>query len=64
MQATGTGEVSIAASLHFVPARLLPFPAYRGIYVEAAIQVIQHGALGQHWFDMEGVGVVDRGVGW
>jgi hypothetical protein len=35
----GTGEASVAASLHFVPAQLLPFPSYRGLWVEAAWQV-------------------------
>ncbi|CAD7705215.1 unnamed protein product, partial [Ostreobium quekettii] len=36
----GSGEVTIAALLNFVPAEPLPFPTYRGIYVEQAIQLI------------------------
>jgi hypothetical protein len=36
--ATGRGEVSVAAGLTFTPARLLPFPSYRGLWVERAIQ--------------------------
>ena len=33
-EAVGQGEVSVAAGLTFVPATLLPFPTYRGIWVE------------------------------
>ncbi|CAD7700532.1 unnamed protein product [Ostreobium quekettii] len=36
----GKGEVTIAALLNFVPAEPLPFPTYRGIYVEQAIQLV------------------------
>jgi stage V sporulation protein SpoVS len=32
------GEVSVAAGLDFVPAKLLPFPSYRGLWVERVIQ--------------------------
>ncbi|PNW72413.1 hypothetical protein CHLRE_16g677205v5 [Chlamydomonas reinhardtii] len=39
-EVTGTGEVSVAASLHFVPSALLSFPSYRGLYVEAALQQV------------------------
>lgn len=35
----GTGEASIAATLEFVPATLLPFPSFRGIWVESSIQI-------------------------
>ncbi|CAD7704606.1 unnamed protein product [Ostreobium quekettii] len=34
----GTGEVTIVASLEFVPSQLLPFPTYRGIFVERIVQ--------------------------
>ncbi len=40
LQAVGSGEVSVAASLHFIPAALLSFPSYRGLYVEAALQQV------------------------
>ena len=40
IEVTGTGEVSVAASLHFVPSALLSFPSYRGLYVEAALQQV------------------------
>jgi hypothetical protein len=36
--AKGRGEVSVAVGLDFVPAALLPFPSYRGIWVDAIIQ--------------------------
>lgn len=36
--AQGTGEVSLVATLNFIPARLLPFPTYRGLYVEQCIR--------------------------
>jgi hypothetical protein len=32
------GEVSVAAGLDFIPAQLLPFPSYRGLWVERVIQ--------------------------
>ncbi|KXZ55787.1 hypothetical protein GPECTOR_2g1337 [Gonium pectorale] len=38
-EVTGRGEVSVAASLHFVPTALLSYPIYRGMYVEAALQM-------------------------
>ncbi|CAD7704742.1 unnamed protein product [Ostreobium quekettii] len=38
--AEGTGEVTVAALLNFVPAEPLLFPSYRGIYVEQAIQLV------------------------
>ena len=34
----GTGEVTLAVLLNFVPAEPLAFPTYRGIYVEQVIQ--------------------------
>ncbi|GIM10108.1 hypothetical protein Vretimale_13886, partial [Volvox reticuliferus] len=37
---TGSGEVTVAASLHFVPAELLPYPSYRGLFVEAVLQMV------------------------
>ncbi|KAG2452414.1 hypothetical protein HYH02_002657 [Chlamydomonas schloesseri] len=37
---SGTGEVSVSAALQFVPMALPAFPTYRGIYVEAAVQVV------------------------
>ena len=36
--AIGKGQASIFALLEFVPANLLPFPSYRGIWVESTIQ--------------------------
>ncbi len=39
-QATGTGEATVSALLRFVPSVLPAFPAYRGIFVEAAIQLV------------------------
>ncbi|KXZ40872.1 hypothetical protein GPECTOR_1674g800 [Gonium pectorale] len=39
-QVSGRGEVSVAASLHFVPAAPLPSPVYRGLYVEATLQMV------------------------
>lgn len=38
-EAEGTGEVTLAASLTFVPAKLLPFPTYRGIFVQRSIRL-------------------------
>jgi hypothetical protein len=32
------GEVSVAVGLDFVPAALLPFPSYRGLWVDSIIQ--------------------------
>jgi hypothetical protein len=37
-EAAGRGEVSVAAGLKFTPAQLLPFPTYRGLWVERIIQ--------------------------
>lgn len=39
-QVSGTGEASLAVSLAFVPSQLLTFPTYRGIWVEAAVQLV------------------------
>jgi hypothetical protein len=36
--ALGRGEASVAAGLAFTPAVLLPFPTYRGLFVERAVQ--------------------------
>ena len=41
--AKGTGEVSVAALMNFVPARISPDPIYRGIYVERLIQKAENG---------------------
>eukprot|EP00879_Flechtneria_rotunda_P001797 GHRR01001961.1.p1 GENE.GHRR01001961.1~~GHRR01001961.1.p1 ORF type:complete len:2104 (+),score=689.06 GHRR01001961.1:216-6527(+) len=41
--ALGSGEVSIAASLNFTPAQLLPFPTYRGLWVQRIIQPAEGG---------------------
>ncbi|GMH35163.1 hypothetical protein BSKO_03031 [Bryopsis sp. KO-2023] len=38
-QAQGIGEVTLAASLSFVPAKLLPFPTYRGMFIERSITI-------------------------
>ncbi|GMH46152.1 hypothetical protein BSKO_14120 [Bryopsis sp. KO-2023] len=37
--AEGKGEVTLAASLTFIPQKLLAFPTYRGIFLERAIRV-------------------------
>ncbi|WIA22673.1 hypothetical protein OEZ86_009641 [Tetradesmus obliquus] len=37
--AKGSGEVSIAASLNFTPEALLPFPTYRGLWVQRVVQL-------------------------
>eukprot|EP01025_Chloroclados_australasicus_P034639 TRINITY_DN3539_c0_g2_i1.p1 TRINITY_DN3539_c0_g2~~TRINITY_DN3539_c0_g2_i1.p1 ORF type:complete len:2104 (+),score=260.43 TRINITY_DN3539_c0_g2_i1:139-6450(+) len=37
-KAVGVGEVSLAALMNFIPSVLYPFPQYRGIFVESAIQ--------------------------
>ncbi|GFH18397.1 A2M domain-containing protein, partial [Haematococcus lacustris] len=37
-QVQGRGEASLAASLNFVPALLLPYPTYRGLWLEAVVQ--------------------------
>jgi hypothetical protein len=42
--ATGRGEASVAAGLTFTPAVLLPFPTYRGLFVERAVQPEGGGA--------------------
>ncbi|GMH43110.1 hypothetical protein BSKO_11032 [Bryopsis sp. KO-2023] len=34
----GKGEVSLVATLDFTPAKLLPFPTYRGIFVERIVR--------------------------
>ncbi|GMH44476.1 hypothetical protein BSKO_12428 [Bryopsis sp. KO-2023] len=36
--AEGTGQVTLAASLTFIPKELLTFPTYRGIFLERAIR--------------------------
>jgi len=36
--AHGHGEVTVAAGLSFTPAQLMPFPSYRGLWVERVIQ--------------------------
>ncbi|KAG2491821.1 hypothetical protein HYH03_009778 [Edaphochlamys debaryana] len=45
-EVTGSGEVSVAAALRFVPSALLAFPSYRGLYVEAALQMAERSASG------------------
>ena len=44
--ARGRGEASVAASLSFVPAELLGFPTYRGLYVQRAILLDAAAAAG------------------
>ncbi|KAG1668837.1 hypothetical protein FOA52_004932 [Chlamydomonas sp. UWO 241] len=39
-RASGRGEASIAAMLTFEPAELLPFPTYRGLWVESSLQLV------------------------
>jgi hypothetical protein len=39
--AQGSGEVSVAAALNFTPADLLPFPTYRGLWVQRAVLLQQ-----------------------
>lgn len=38
--AKGTGEVSIAATMDFVPKQLFPDPVYRGIYVTKTVRLL------------------------
>lgn len=38
-RASGRGEASVAASLTFVPAQLLPYASYRGLWVQRVIQL-------------------------
>lgn len=42
--ATGTGEVSVAAVMRFVPSMLSPDPIYRGLFVERVVQPDREGA--------------------
>lgn len=42
--AEGSGQVSLAVGLSFVPAKLLSFPTYRGMWVETAV-LLDEGAL-------------------
>jgi hypothetical protein len=37
--AKGRGEVSVAVSMNFTPAELLPFPTYRGLWVQRVVQL-------------------------
>lgn len=39
----GKGEVSVAASLNFVPAEILTFPTYRGLWVQRIVQLREGG---------------------
>eukprot|EP00210_Caulerpa_lentillifera_P001088 g1049.t1 len=39
VSAVGEGEAFVAITLNFIPAEILPFPSYRGIYVERSIQL-------------------------
>ena len=38
--ATGSGELSVAASMTFVPSQIYNSPVYRGLYVEKVIQAL------------------------
>lgn len=40
----GKGEVTLAMVLNFIPAQLLPFPTYRGIFVEQTIQLVNQSS--------------------
>eukprot|EP00210_Caulerpa_lentillifera_P004932 g4706.t1 len=44
--AMGTGEVSVALTLTFIPLELLTFPSYRGIFVERVITLEENGGQG------------------
>lgn len=37
--ANGKGEATLAASLIFTPSKLLPFPTYKGFYVQRGIRI-------------------------
>lgn len=41
----GRGEVSVAASLNFVPAEVMAFPTYRGLWVQRVVQLRQGGSV-------------------
>eukprot|EP00741_Cyanophora_paradoxa_P018347 tig00000204_g17715.t2 len=43
--ATGKGEVSVAAGLRFVPAKLYSYPLYRGLYVERSVRRVDAATL-------------------
>jgi hypothetical protein len=45
-EAAGSGEASIAAALNFTPADLLPFPTYRGLWVQRALLLEQEDGGG------------------
>jgi len=36
--ASGSGQASVAASLNFIPNELMPFPSYRGLWVQRVLQ--------------------------
>lgn len=38
--ATGSGELSVAAEMHFIPSQIYASPVYRGLFVEKIIQAI------------------------
>ncbi len=57
VSAVGDGEASVAITLNFVPSELLPFPTYRGIFVERSIQ-LEDAEEG----DGPGLSVVPRGT--
>jgi hypothetical protein len=41
----GKGEVTVAASLNFVPSEVLAFPTYRGLWVSRIVQLETGGAV-------------------
>lgn len=45
-ESRGRGEASVAAALTFVPAEILPFPSYRGLWVQRAVLLPDPSANG------------------
>lgn len=58
VSAQGSGEVSVAAALNFTPADLLPFPTYRGLWVQRVLLLEQSGSVGS-----SSSAAVDAGIG-
>eukprot|EP00210_Caulerpa_lentillifera_P009043 g8630.t1 len=57
VSAMGEGEAFVSITLNFIPAEILPFPSYRGIYVQRSIQ-LEDGEQG----DGPGLSVVPQGT--
>lgn len=60
--AQGSGEVSIAAALNFTPADLLPFPTYRGLWVQRAV-LVEQGSSGNSSSSSSSFKAAEEGIG-